>query len=154
MSYPLYTNEQLAELETTAKKVTIPDVGWKHKPKKDPGHTERELQAEAGDHKFTIRQRQSLGDPQNYTCGIWYWTETGAQMVLARYNGPSHRHGSIRFKPHIHKVTEEVLAAGKRPDSEATETDRYTTLEGATDCLIEDFNVTGFSHRMQQAELL
>ena len=86
-------------------------------------------------------------------CGIWYWTETGAQMVLARYNGPSHRHGSIRFKPHIHKVTEEVLAAGKRPDSEATETDRYTTLQGATDCLIEDFNVTGFSHRVQQAEL-
>ena len=64
-------------------------------------------------------------------------------MTLARYNGPSHQHGDIIYRPHIHQATASAIAAGKRPEREAEETDRYKTLLGALACLIKDFNLTG-----------
>ena len=41
------------------------------------------------------------------------------------------------------QANEISIAAGKKPESEAKETDRFHTLDGAMSCLVEDFNLTG-----------
>ena len=69
----------------------------------------------------------------------------GARLTLARHNGPSHIHGDIKFRPHIHRATAKAIAAGKKPESEAAETNRFTTLNEAFRCLLDDFRVEGIS---------
>lgn len=71
----------------------------------------------------------------------------GSPLTLARYNGPSHIHGDISYRPHIHRATERAIAAGKKPESEAYETNRYDTLSGALACLAEDYNLDGIGTR-------
>lgn len=46
-----------------------------------------------------------------------------------------------------------VIAAGRKPESEADHTDRYNSLEGATACLIEDFNIVGIRADRDQPRL-
>ncbi len=65
-------------------------------------------------------------------------------MTLIRYNGPSHRHGAIRYRCHIHKTTAEAISLGK-PDSYAEATNRFATLEGAMSCLLADCRIEGIS---------
>ena len=42
---------------------------------------------------------------------------------------------------------------GKKPESEAEETDRFSTLEGALACLIDDFQVSGIRARPDEPQL-
>jgi len=77
----------------------------------------------------------------------------GKPLTLVRYNGSSHAHGEIRYRCHIHRATAEALAAGRRIDSFAEETDRYRTLEGALACLIEDCAVQGVSAKLDERDL-
>ena len=93
--------------------------------------------------RFLIYQRQSLQDGLSYSCGIVYLPPGGPRLTLARYNGPSHQHGEIRYKPHIHHATETAILAGRKPEHAAEETTRYESLEGALACLIEDFRLSG-----------
>ena len=44
-------------------------------------------------------------------------------------------------------------SAGRRPEHEATETNRYKTLDGALACLINDFNVAGIEVPPEQMGL-
>ena len=74
-------------------------------------------------------------------------------MTLARYNGPSHQHGDILYRPHIHRATARAIAAGKRAEREAEETDRFETLEGALACLIQDFHLTGIDAQFDHPRL-
>ena len=67
----------------------------------------------------------------------------GSRLTLARYNGPGHEHGDIYYRAHIHRTIAKSIESGKRPEREATETNRYETVEGALACLIDDFNVGG-----------
>ena len=64
---------------------------------------------------------------------------------MARYNGSSHRHGDIHYRPHIHRATERAMAAGKKPESAAEETDRYLTVDEALRCLVDDFRIEGLN---------
>ena len=84
-----------------------------------------------------------MQDDADFSCGIALVSLDGSRLTLARYNGPSHEHGDILYRPHIHRATAKAIASGQRPEREASETDRYTTLEGALACLLGDFNVTG-----------
>ncbi|MYJ73026.1 MAG: hypothetical protein F4092_14915 [Rhodospirillaceae bacterium] len=70
-----------------------------------------------------------------------------------RYNGSSHAHGDIRYRCHIHRSSAEALAAGKKIDSRADETDRYATLQGALACLIEDCGVQGLTAEHDDRDL-
>ena len=140
----LYSKEELTELESMAKHVTNPRVRWNSKP----GHRQRNLQIVAGpedETRFSIYQRQSELDDSDFSCGIAFLPPGGARLTLARYNGPSHIHGDIEFQPHIHRATAKAIAAGKKPESEAAETDRFTTLDGAFRCLLDDFRVKGIT---------
>ena len=103
--------------------------------------------------RFLIYQRQSLRDDPSYSCGILYLPPSGPNLTLARYNGPNHQHGDIRYKPHIHRATEAAIIAGIRPKHEAEETTRYETLEGAMACLIEDFRLSGIRATPDQPSL-
>ena len=146
MTTKLYTDEELKELRDMPKQVTNPGVHWRKKPTHKPVHDQRSFKASSeGDEnlRFEIYQRQSLRDDQDFSCGIAYLPHGGSPLTLARYNGPSHLHEDIDYRPHIHRATARAIAAGERPERDAEETDRYETLEGALACLIKDFNLTG-----------
>ncbi len=144
MATKLYTDDELAELLELPKVVTNPGARWVTKP----GHQQRNFQLVAGsgdEFAFAIYQRQSMHDESDFSCGIAFLPPGGARLTLARYNGPSHIHGQIEFRPHIHRATASAIAAGRKPESEAEETDRFTTLEGAFRCLLDDFHVDGIA---------
>ncbi len=141
MATKLYSEDELKELRALPKRVTNPGARWVEKP----GHRQRNFQVVAGDDEtaFAIYLRQSVIDDHDFSCGIALLPPGGARLTLARYNGPSHIHGDIEFRAHIHFATVQAIATGKKPESEAEETDRFTTLDGALGCLLEDFRVGG-----------
>lgn len=143
-----FTDEELIGLRELPKKVRNPGAHWSEKPTGHPAHRQRTLKAtgtsaDGREHRFLIYQRENLRDEPSYSCGIVYLPPSGPRLTLARYNGPSHRHGDIRYKTHIHRATATAIAAGARPEQTAEETTRYSTLEGAFACLIEDFSLSG-----------
>ena len=156
MNVRLYTKAELEELRALPKRVTNPRARWSDKPKARPAHGQRNFQAvgqqdEAA--RFLIYQRRNLADENDFSCGITYLARGGPPPTLARYNGPGHEHGAIAYRPHIHRATEEAIAAGGKPEREAEETGRYETLEGALACLIDDFNLSGLTARHDQPGL-
>ena len=149
-----YSDENLDELRSMPKRVTNPGAHWSDKL----GHRQRNFQVSGQQDeafRFSIYQRQSTVDEQDFSCGIEYIPQGGSRLTLARYNGPSHRHGDIAYRPHIHRATARAIAAGKKPESEADETDRFSTLNGALGCLIADFQLSGLqAPPSDQARLL
>ena len=144
MAIKLYRDDELSDLQSVSKRATNPGARWVSKP----GHRQRNFQLVAGpddDINFTIYQRQSERDDDDFSCGIALLPPGAARLTLARYNGPSHPHGEILFRPHIHRATARAIAAGKKAESEAEETDRFTTLDGAFRCLLDDFRVEGIA---------
>ena len=157
MNVRLYKKAELEKLRAMPKRVTNPGARWSDKPKVRPVHRQRNLQAVGGsdgDVHFFIYQRQNLADESDFSCGVAYLPRGGKSLTLARYNGPSHEHGAIEYRPHIHHATEEAIAAGKKSEREAEETDRYRTLEGALACLIDDFHLSGIAAERDQPKLV
>lgn len=157
MSIRPYTQAEIDRLCLAPKRIINPQARWSEKPKAKPGHRQRSFQAigrQDDGLRFSTYQRQNLADESDFSCGIAYLPRSGRPLTLARYNGPSHVHGDIRWRPHIHRATEETIAAGRKPESEATQSDRYGTLEGALACLIEDFDLAGIEARADQPRLL
>ena len=151
-----YTDEELSDLKTMPKTVTNPGARWLTKPKARPAHRQRTFQAEGAqdqDVRFSIYLRQSLADESDFSCGISYQPVGGPPLTLARYNGPSHEHGDIAYRAHIHRATESAIATGKRPESQAEESNRFETLDGALACLIQDFNLTGLNAQPDKPRL-
>ncbi len=152
-----YTEKELNALASMPKRVTNPGARWTDKPKLRPVHSQRIFQAEAQpdqEARFSVYQRQNLADPSDFSCGISYHLPGAPPLTLARYNGPSHEHGDIAYRTHIHRASERAIAAGKKPESEAEETNRFQTLEGALACLIEDFNLAGLRAQRDNPRLL
>ena len=62
---------------------------------------------------------------------------------LRRYNGKSHQHKNhiekdVIYDFHIHYATERYQLIGKKEESFAVASDRYSTLHEAVGCLISD----------------
>ena len=156
MTIKLYTDEELQELRNIRKRVTNPGAHWLEKPTHKPVHRQRSFKVHSEQNeilRFEIYQRQSIWDDQDFSCGIACLPIGGSRLTLARYNGPSHQHRDIFYRPHIHCATARAIAAGRRAESEAKVTDRYETLEGALACLIDDFHLTGISAQFDQPRL-
>lgn len=152
----LYTESELDDLRSMPKRITNPRARWLEKPKARPSHRQRSFQLAGGDDEkvhFRVYQRQNLEDQQDFSCGISFLPRGAQPLTLARYNGPSHEHGDIAYRPHIHRASEQAIAAGKKAESDATKTDRFDTLNGALACLTEDFNVTGVNVEGDQPRL-
>ena len=140
MTGRLYTDGELAMLRDMPKTVTNPRARWMTKP----GNRQRIFHAEGeSGARFSVYQRLNVDDDEDFSCGIELRADDS--LMLARYDGPSHRHGAIVYRPHIHRTTREAMATGRRPESEAEETDRFTSCEGAFACLIADFRLSGIS---------
>ena len=156
MNTRLYTDQEIDALRSLPKQVTNPRARWLDKPKSRPGHRQRSFQArgpQGQETRFSIYQRQNLEDEKDFSCGISYLPPGDLPLTLARYNGPSHEHGDIAYCPHIHRASERAIAAGRKPESEAKETDRFETLEGALACLLEDFNLSGLTAKPDHPRL-
>ncbi len=142
MMLRLFTDDELQDLRSMPKRVTNPGARWIVKP----GHRQRNYKAVGGSDtpaRFTIYVRENLEDSQDFSCGIVFKPHSGPGLTLARYNGPSHRHGKIAYKPHVHTATAEAIAAGRKPESEAVERNDYSTVSGALRNLLIDFNLSG-----------
>ena len=99
-------------------------------------------------HNFRIILRQSRIDPLDFTAGLIYIRrENNQDFILLRYNG-SHSHKNVIEKEvfegfHIHTATERYQEYGSgRVEGYAQQTDRYSTLTEAIECLIKDSNIT------------
>ena len=155
MATSLYTDDDLTALQEMRKSVINPRAQWIEKPKIMPSHRQRTFHLQGqGDVRFAIYQRQNLLVESDFSCGIHHCPSSTTRVTLARYNGASHVHGEIHYRAHIHRATAEAIAAGRRPESHATPTDRYTTLEGATACLLEDFHVAGIAAKHDEPRLI
>ena len=151
-----YTDEELGALRDMPKRVTNPKARWLRKPALRPVHRQRTYQASSEQDPnsyFTVYQRQNLADQYDFSCGIKYIPRGGSPLTLARYNGPGHVHGDIAYRPHIHRASAKAIANGEKPESNAEETDRFTSLEGALACLIKDFRVSGIRPRQYELKL-
>lgn len=148
----MITDEYLQRVRQLPKCVSNPQARWTEKP----GHRQRNFQATAldSDETFRIVQRLDRTDEKDFSCGIQLAQRGEEDLTLARYNGPSHRHGDIAYKCHIHHATEKAIAANRKPESEAQETDGYHSLEGALARLLADYNVSGIEAEHDQRRLL
>lgn len=148
MTIRLYTTAELDQFRLAPKRILNPGAHWLKKPQARPVHRQRNFRVvREGDEtvEFQIYQRQNLNDKHDFSCGIAYLPRGSEPLTLARYNGSSHEHGGISYHPHIHRASERAIAAGRKPESDATATDRFQTLEAALTCLVEDFKVLGLN---------
>lgn len=148
MTIRLYTTAELDQFRLARKRILNPGAHWLKKPQARPAHRQRNFKVvRKGDEtvEFQIYQRQNLNDNHDFSCGIAYLPRGSEPLTLARYNGSSHEHGGIAYHPHIHRASERAIAAGRKPESDATATDRFQTLEAALTCLVADFNVLGLN---------
>ncbi len=147
----LLSNNTLDGFRSAPKRVRNPQARWLEKPGR---HKQRNFNAEteAGE-IFRIYQRQNLDDERDFSCGLALTRRGGRPLSLIRYNGSSHIHGEIQYACHIHRATAEAIAAGRKVDGHAEETDRYRTVEGALACLIEDCGVEGLSAKHDGKDL-
>ncbi len=148
MTIRLYSDGEIESFRVIRKRVTNPGSRWSEKPVRAPVHRQRSFKVvgeRQGEPRFEIYQRQNLRDDADFSCGIAHVSLDGSRLTLARYNGPGHEHGDIHYRPHIHRTSAKSMISGKRPERDATETNRYETLEGALACLFDDFNVGGIA---------
>lgn len=148
MGYESLTDEQIALLLTASKRVNNPAS----KNSIKPGHHQRNYNVLSNDgHEYTMYVRQNQRIEDDFSCGLLWHMPSGEILTLVRYNGSSHFHPNhleeteLAFVCHIHKATERYISAGRKPESYAEETNRYTTVEGALHCLTKDCRITGLN---------
>ncbi len=147
----LVSNDDLDGHRTALKRVTNPGARWRKKPGRQ---SQRNFTVESDDGSvYLLYLRQNLDDKKDFSCGLSWIQRSGKPLSLVRYNGSSHIHGGIRYRRHVHRASAEALAAGRKIDSHADETDRYATLEGALACPIEDCGVRGLTARHDERDL-
>ena len=98
---------------------------------------------------FHVIMRQNSDDPDDFSVMLAVHTDQGGQRFhLLRYDGKSHEHtnhleSTRRCKDkfcafHIHIATARYQESKYRDDGYAQITDRYTDINGAIRCLLED----------------
>ena len=100
------------------------------------------LNRSLSDFSVKVFARQNTLDQENFSCGIQI-VQDGKKTTLSRYNGSNHKNDVANYEPHIHHATIESINRGDRnPEHEDTRvTDRYTDLEGAFECLCDDYKI-------------
>lgn len=114
--------------------------------KQKRGHKERELPVHSdGGRTFRIILRESSFNSLDFTAILAYDLPNSNQRFrLRRYNGKAHEHTNKIEKEtfydfHIHHATERYQSFGLgKEDAYAEVTDRYSTLQEALECLLQD----------------
>lgn len=105
----------------------------------------------SGSYNFNIYMRQAMLDEDNFSCGISLTANGNNDITLARYNGSNHVHVNkcdgrrFDFECHIHEANEKSLKASKKIENYAEPTNRYTNLQGAIQCVLDDFHIMDLS---------
>lgn len=113
------------------------------KPKRGHREVELELSGDQGS-EFRLLIRQSNFTPLDFSVILAYCLPPSTAVVrLRRYNGKSHEHtnsleGETFYDFHIHKATERYQRSGNREDAYAEKSDRFSNLQEAIDCMIQD----------------
>jgi len=141
------TDQDIQDILQEPKRVP---VGFQRRivPRAKRGHSESELDI-AGDQgsEFRVIARQSNVNPLDFSVILGYKVpESTLVLRLRRYNGRSHQHTNpierqTFYDYHIHLATERYQRTGNREDTYAEPTDRYTTLDEALSCLVEDCSI-------------
>lgn len=109
------------------------------------GHKEQELEVQgASGHQFRIVLRQSNYNTLDFSI-ILTFCPIGSNQVfrLRRYNGKSHEHTNALelnkfYGYHIHTASERYQELGMREDSYAEPSDRFSDLNTAVNCMLDD----------------
>mgnify|MGYP000892653781 FL=1 len=138
------TDEEIQRLLGESKPLGA-DYRRRLKLKARRGHKESELEVTGADgSEFRVRMRQSESNPLDFSVILGYCLPNSNRLFrLRRYNGKSHEHcnrleGERFYDFHIHEATERYQAEGAEEEKFARITDRYTTVEGALECLMGD----------------
>ncbi|MBC8184683.1 hypothetical protein H8E88_26610 [candidate division KSB1 bacterium] len=97
--------------------------------------------------RFIIKLRQNKNDINDFSAIIAFQEKnSNKDFKLRRYNGKSHEHsnkleGNKHYNFHIHLATRRYQDAGRKEESYAEETNRYSNIMGALKCLLQDCNV-------------
>ncbi len=139
---------EISRLIGLPKKLTIPPS----KTWKDESFQRRKdfcLEAEGeGAEKFRAFARQSKVYPENFSIGLEYEPQDGADpIILIRCNGahgdfngqinPEHPH----FHPHVHKASNRAISSGERAEKYAERTDKFVTVQQAMRFFLQAVNV-------------
>lgn len=95
---------------------------------------------------FIIKLRQNKNTLTDFSAILAY-QEKGANkdFKLRRYNGKHEHTNRLEnqkfFDFHIHYATQRYQDAGRKEESYAEETNRYSDIKGALTCLINDCNI-------------
>ena len=126
----------------------LPDNYQSHiimKPKR--GHKESEIDVHGiNGSVFRVLFRQSSIDPFDFSVILGYLIpKTNVLFRLRRYNGRSHEHSNNLEKEkiygyHIHQSTERYQRSGLKEDEYATDTNIYSDIPSAFQCMIQDCN--------------
>ena len=104
---------------------------------------EIEIQGDGGN-IFVIKLRQNTKNPMDFSAILCHKTDNSNKLFrLRRYNGKSHEHKNhiekdVIYDFHIHFATERYQLIGKKEESYAEASTRYSTLHEAVGCLISD----------------
>jgi len=150
MAFESLTDKKIEELLNSKKRLTNPQTKKKIlEGREQVNYTVSSLDNLS--HKFEVYTRQNTreGMENDFSCGISWIAANGETLTLKRYNGSSHSHPNhlektkLGYEFHIHIATEKYIKANRKAEGFAETTDRYSTLNGALHCLINDCNISG-----------
>ena len=116
--------------------------------KESDGHKRASIELPRADgSRFIIKLRQNQNDINDFSA-IFAFQEKNINkdFKLRRYNGKSHEHSNKlednkHYAFHIHIATQRYQDIGRKEESYAEETNRYSNITGALKCLLQDCNV-------------
>lgn len=150
------SDDQIRRLIQTPKTIDPKRLSALLKLRKGRRNRQRTLKftSDAG-HQMEIILRQGSVDPLNFSAILGYRLASGEFFRLKRYNGKHEHQNKIEkeekfYDFHIHTASERYQKAGWKPDGHARRTSRFSDLEGALRCLLEDCGFKGFARKQQE----
>lgn len=156
MAATILTDTEIDKLLNMPKRVENPGA----KARAVNKHIQRDYCVVSGDGKyvFALFVRQSTALPESFSAGLRWLPKSGEDVMLIRFNGPSHPHANaiegerFEFVCHIHQATERYLAAGKKDEGFALPTQDYKTLDGALYNLVKRCNISGLMTQPEELD--
>lgn len=157
MATTVLTDTDIEALLKMPKRVENPGT----KQRTEGKHLRRDYRVASNDSKseFALFVRQSTVLPESFSVGLRWLPKSGEDVMLIRFNGPSHPHSNtiegerFEFVCHVHQATERYLAAGKKDEGFAVPSGDYTTVGGALHCLAARCNISGLNTQADERDL-
>ena len=138
-----FSDEEIGEL------IAVSKVGVGKRPglpslRRKRGHFEAHADFKGDDgSEFRVVLRRSSANQMSFSAILMVRPRRSSRWFrLRRYNGAHTHQNRIegdRFRGfHIHTATERYQRAGRREDTYAEPTDRFSDFEGAVRCLVQD----------------